>query len=206
MIKLNDKNKSILVNELRPDLEEDDIYCAALTLYDIIDSAQDLSSEDSPTHISAFLYELGIPLLENVGDTVPNYFFTHSDIESVEMPSKIKRTGIAAFSVCKSLRTVQFNEGLEDIEDYSFAWCTSLNSVVFPSTLKHIGLWAFARSDLSSVTVQSDAIISDTAFEDQSGAKTLTFYVPENLYVEGTNLYDSLDKMRRSIDIIVKFI
>lgn len=203
MTVLSDENKAILKNELRSYLENDDIKGAVDKLADLI--------IDSPTvgkyeQISSFLYELGLPLLENMGDTIPDYFFAGTNIESIEIPSNISYIGDGAFTYCTNLSDVTFNEGLQVIQDSAFEGCKELCEILLPASLKEINPCAFEESGVDWVEVQSDAVISEFAFDAVYG-HDVTFFIPKDLYVEGSNIRTSIDKLIETVvgcSIIVK--
>ena len=93
--------------------------------------------------------------------------FQHSVVESVSIPSTVKKIYENAFSACPNLKTLTLAEGLEEIGQMAFWFCTSLESVVIPSSVTTIGANAFADCvNLKSVTLprsfesQVDAIFA----------------------------------------------
>lgn len=82
-----------------------------------------------------------------------NVFKDNTSLESVTIPSTVKRIESSAFSGCGNLRIVELSEGLEYIGDRAFASTTALSLIWFPSTLSEIGAYAFDYSGLTSVYV-----------------------------------------------------
>ena len=70
--------------------------------------------------------------------------FKNTDITSVKMPDSIVSIGEAAFSSCKSLKSVSFGKGLEYLGDFAFRSCQSLESITIDSELKDFGAGTFA--------------------------------------------------------------
>ena len=68
--------------------------------------------------------------------------FTDSALESVKLPSTLKRIEYGAFEYCERLRKVQLPNGLEHIGDSCF-WHSGLEEIVFPSSVKVVGMCAF---------------------------------------------------------------
>lgn len=120
-------------------------------------------------------------------------------METVQLPSGLKKIGPVAFAECGKLKSIAIPQGVETIPHHCFYLCSSLESVTLPSTLKsiehdafiacrslqtihipnsvhHIGSWAFGENlALESVDFQSGnkkLSIGDHAF-DRSGLKTL---------------------------------
>jgi hypothetical protein len=113
---------------------------------------------------------------------IPNDIFRSCNLDSVIIPNTVKRIGKNAFHFCWALRTIQLPEGLETIDDYAFYMCpfsgikpltsssseeqASIGVLQLPSSLKHIGKYAFAenRSLISIVLPNSVKTIGDFAF------------------------------------------
>lgn len=56
------------------------------------------------------------------------------------------------FGGCENLKSIEFQDGIEEIGEYAFQYCTSLNSInKFPGTLKTIGDYAFANTALKEL-------------------------------------------------------
>ena len=68
--------------------------------------------------------------------------FHGSAIESVTLPSTLKRIEYDAFCKCTKLKNVQLPEGLEYVGKYCF-WESALESITLPSSLKTIEQSAF---------------------------------------------------------------
>ncbi|MGC7169753.1 leucine-rich repeat protein [Metamycoplasma hominis] len=73
---------------------------------------------------------------------IGNGAFSNSVIQSVTIPSSIKKIGDYAFEYSQNLKDVVLNEGLEEIGQYAF-FGSSLTSVVIPNSTKKIGGAAF---------------------------------------------------------------
>ena len=63
--------------------------------------------------------------------------FETSTIESVQLPSTLKRIEYRAFWGCTNIKIIQFPEGLEFIGTYCF-YQSSLKSIEFPASLRTI--------------------------------------------------------------------
>lgn len=84
-------------------------------------------------------------------------------VTAATIPSSVKKIGEYAFAGT-ALKSVTFNEGLEEIETGAFA-NTFLSSVVLPKSLEKIGEDAFAATKITKVTVKNDDLdISDAGF------------------------------------------
>ena len=98
--------------------------------------------------------------------------FQSSIVETIDIPSTVKRIYSNSFGSCINLKKLTLNEGLEEIGAMAFWDARSLESVVIPSTVTTIGEYAFADCrNLKSVTIPrrfEDQV--DIIFEDCSKA------------------------------------
>lgn len=80
-------------------------------------------------------------------------FYNCKNLAEIEMPSTIKRIGYSAFfgqndgRKCK-IRRLAFPASLEEIGDFAFDGCQSLEEVTFSEGLKHIGRHAFYHTSV----------------------------------------------------------
>ena len=105
---------------------------------------------------------LTITLLDGM-TWIPDYAFTQTDIENINIPASVVSLGQGAFWYCKDLKTITFDgnniseipdmflsgcdslediiipEGVSNIGEYVFRECRNLKKIEFPSTLTHIG-------------------------------------------------------------------
>ena len=118
-----------------------------------------------------------------------NAFNENKKIETLELPSTIKKIGAKAFEQCKHLTKIIFSPGLEIIDEKAFSQCkdlpelelpsglteirgnaflfnTKLERVIFPNTLKSVGIGSFAYClKLTEISMQSGLErIEDMAF------------------------------------------
>ena len=85
---------------------------------------------------------------------IPNYFMSNSEgnkethtLTELVIPSNVKKIGIEAFYLnSNSIEKIVLNEGLEEIEQHAFGFCSKKNIGEFriPSTVKKIGMLGFA--------------------------------------------------------------
>lgn len=91
-----------------------------------------------------------------------------SNCWDVQLPSTLKVIGDNAFYWNTSLKTIELNEGLEEIGCGAF-WDTGLTSVTMPSTLKSIGKMAFSGYYLKTIVLNEGLEeIGDSAFARQA--------------------------------------
>lgn len=70
--------------------------------------------------------------------------FYNSEIESITIPSSVRRIGWWSFYGCRKLKKVLISEGINEICYGAFMNCTSLHSVILPYTVIKIDSDAFA--------------------------------------------------------------
>lgn len=110
-------------------------------------------------------------------------------------------TSVPSYAFWKTnIVTINLHEGLERIESYAFASCSSLRDVVFPSSLDYIGQYAFHNSGgqvppwgtpFGSITINDGVVIDQYAF---SGA-TITEIIFNGCPVFEKNSMSGLSKV-----------
>lgn len=175
--------KEFIKNDLKQYLEKDDIKGA----YD--KARLTLVWEDLRAIFMWFL-ELGLPVLEAMGDTLPSYFFSYSNISEVSIPTNIESISLGAFAHCEQLTSVTFSEGLYIIGEHAFYLC-DLHEVVFPESLVRVEDCAFARCEnLQTVKVLGDTYINPYAF---TYCGSVDIYLPDRYAASFTELIKSVE-------------
>ena len=136
---------------------------------------------------------------------IDQYAFMNTDIRSVTMPSTLKYIGYnkineydrddvcysCAFSGCANLTTVNLNEGLERVAQYSFENCNSLKSIKLPNSLKRIGSGTFSGCEsLSSINIPEnveDVWSTDSWFRNCTSLEQIE--IPDNIWNLGRNMF-----------------
>jgi uncharacterized repeat protein (TIGR02543 family) len=95
--------------------------------------------------------------------------------------------GVAAFSRCEYLKTLDVGASLERIDTQAFYGCSMLNaeSIELPKSLKSIGMYAFQATRAEKETRANDTIVVDGwAVGNTFGQYNafLSFTVPEGVY------------------------
>lgn len=193
MINLSDADKQFIKEELKPYLEKDNIEGVLRVL---------VSNGRYCSNVSAFLYELGLPLLDFV-ERVPDELFCSSAIEKVHIPSNVRTVGVSAFNWCKHLTEVTFEEGLEGIFDYAFSH-TALAFVHLPKTMLSVGDSAFKNcKNLIDVTFEEGIKrIWDSAFYDTS---LMSVTLPSTVHLVGDFAFGGIPSLSLTINSDVHF-
>ena len=69
--------------------------------------------------------------------------FVGTSIESLVIPDSVKFVVARAFYGCDQLKTVDFGDGIIEIQEEAFRECTALESIILPKNLETIGEGAF---------------------------------------------------------------
>ncbi|KAK8896292.1 hypothetical protein M9Y10_014189 [Tritrichomonas musculus] len=93
-------------------------------------------------------------------DFYDNLVFASRDIDYALIPSNIKNINHYSFHQCRNLREIEFekNSELNSIGNFAFN-DTSLAEISIPSSVKHIGKFAFSCRNLKKVTFPEDSQI-----------------------------------------------
>lgn len=106
-------------------------------------------------------------------------FFARRDIEVAIIPSYIKIISQNAFSICKGLKSIEFepNSSLEIIENYAFYFLYGLKNIIFPDSVKEIWSSVFTGIfSLESIQFLSKNIkINGYCFQNLSALSIVDF-------------------------------
>ena len=134
--------------------------------------------------------------------------FKHNDtIETVVIPNNVKRIETVAFDGCDNLKSVEafgvksigefafsgdiklerveLGDNLQTIEKGAFFECHALTYIPSKSSLKEIGMWAFAEcgiddpGDLTGITVGEDAFVDCPWSESPNNPHSANYVDPE---------------------------
>ena len=96
---------------------------------------------------------------------MPNAF-EYTGLTGVTIPGSVRLIGNNAFLFCKSLKEVNLSEGVEELGDFAFQWCSGLAKITLPASLVKTG-----RNPFSSCEKLSEIVIAEgnSALEVVSG-------------------------------------
>lgn len=97
------------------------------------------------------------------------------NLETIIIPSSVRKIGSKAFSGCSKLKKIKFEEGITEIGDDAFFGCTSMEIIELPYSLKSIGANAFSRCEnLKKVKLPEQLEeLKDEAFSDCSNLEDI---------------------------------
>lgn len=128
------------------------LYCypaaKADTQYTIPDTVNKLSP-------SCFAYAENLKHM-NIPDSIgfiPGWGFAYSNLETITLADSVTEIDDYAFAYCKSLKDIDFGEGLVQIYNASFLACESLTEITIPASLTRVGQYAFAGAGMREVTI-----------------------------------------------------
>ena len=111
---------------------------------------------------------------------IGNYAFWGTGISEITIPGTVETIGTYPFYSCPVLATVILSEGLTTIPDWFLAVNPAVNSIILPSTLKVIGIYAFQGTALTEITIpDSVTTIGTRAFSECNSLTSIT--LPESL-------------------------
>lgn len=113
--------------------------------------------------------------LEKIG----KYAFTYTGVADINIPKTVREIGKECFYY-SDIETIEVPEGVTRIEDGTFAYCYSLETLSLPSTLRHIGAKVFCMDDRMTtlnISAQTPPTLNDETF-NLLGA-TLALHVPK---------------------------
>lgn len=115
--------------------------------------------------------------IEEIGEEA----FANNAFSELTIPASVKKIGFQAFKGNDKLKTVTFNEGLEEIGSHIFAECAALHfaKLVLPQSVKKIDRVAFRDNKIDELHLQSGLEeLGDAAFMG-TGLSKVTFDTPK---------------------------
>ena len=122
--------------------------------------------KDTSTNTAAVDTARTVVVGEGVTELCDQCFSGYKQLESVTLPSTMKRLNSSAFSSCSKLATINLPAGLEEIGDSCFSVSTALTKVTIPASIRKIGKDAFAGSDdgkeiyIEMTLAESDKVVT----------------------------------------------
>lgn len=195
--------KELLQNVSNPKLEYFDLESRQRALKSI-DGVLYSKKGDRLVCCPAGRRHLVIP--EGVTEIEPRVF-SCCDIESVEFPDSLRIIGEGAFSHCDKLKSIKFGNGIEKIgsqnddEGCFFAYCTELEEIEFPPSLKYLGQNAFyGCKNLRRVRFNDGLMVIDKdAFNYCTNLKEVT--LPYSLQEIGWHNFSCTEKINMKFDV-----
>lgn len=121
-----------------------------------------------------------------------------TDVEAIELPSRLVRIGAYALAGITTLTDLTFEEGarLAELGDYSLAQ-TALNEFAVPASLTVIGQAAFGEcEDLASIDFSAATLLTEIADEAFYGCTSLTeVALPVNLETLGSDVFGGCSEL-----------
>ena len=140
------------------------------------------------------LHELLIPA--SVVSIASNSFKNNTSIEIIrfEEGSVLSTIGSSAFHNCSSLSSIIIPSTVNSIGEYSFMGCSSLSEINIPEGLLRLSDGVFMNcSEMQSITIPNlVSIISDNAFNGCSKLSNVVFTNPESLKEIGNSAFNSV--------------
>lgn len=111
--------------------------------------------------------------------------FYQSTITSVSIPNSVEEIGNYCFSGCASLEAIDFPSSVKTLGDYCFQNCSSLASISLPNTITKLGKYCFQNcKKITSMKVPSSITdLPDGCFQWSDLSEGVT--LPDNLLKVG---------------------
>lgn len=199
IIRLNEDEKQVLMEYIKPLLQQNKIFEVRLFLNEqpvhnlYVPNFTEVLYDVSPGKIQESERNIKCWLLHKLGEekyfkdsdrVLPGEFLSCSNLISLELPSNIEIIGQHAFNSTNSLNFVKFNNGLKSIENASFEY-SHIVSAQIPASVESIGEAAFGSCDyLTDVELAGDSLIR-VAKPFQRCNSSLTIHVPKNKQIRG---------------------
>lgn len=121
-------------------------------------------------------------------ETIGEYALSGTAIQTISLPNSLKTIGKGAFKQCAALTQIQIPDSCTSIGESAFSYCSSLTSVIFPSStgVKTIPTRAFEYcTALTEIRMSTSCTsIGDYAFQGCSKLSSVT--IPANVTSIGT--------------------
>ena len=103
-------------------------------------------------------------------------FYNNGILQSVSLPSGVKKIDLGAFYLCENLTTIALPNGLSEIGEGAFLSCTSLTDITLPDSVTTIESSAFAGCTALTSIVIPNAVsaINDGTFASCESLKDIT--------------------------------
>jgi hypothetical protein len=123
----------------------------------------------------------------------------HERLKEVVIPEGVKSIETYAFLRCELLEKVTLPSTLEEIENDTFFYCSSLKEICIPEGVKSIGWRAFGSCKLLEKVTLSSTLerIEDNTFSDCSSLKEIC--IPEGVKSIGNGAFESCESLEKVI-------
>ena len=133
-----------------------------------------------------FLHELTLPEgLESIGD----YAFYYSNIETINFPSTLKSIGYYAF-LYSMLEKAILADSITSIRDRAFEHCSNLREVYYPKSMTYVPEWCFSCCENLSKFSFHEGLTS-IHFNAFSSCESLNPRFPKSLNNIGANAFSN---------------
>lgn len=123
----------------------------------------------------------------------PSSYPDNSTLVSVTFGENINYIGEYSFMNFKSLKKVELNDGLVDIYNNAFNFCTSLQSIVIPSNVTSIGQSVFYNSGIKTIYCNADAEDAPTLGNNAFPSGSVIFVKDIDKYKNGDNNWNNFE-------------
>ena len=211
----NNDDKSVLQDNMRFELKDDDTY--ELARYEYADLRDGYDADDNfiegykgegetvtvpdtvngkaVTSVKGYAFRgtgvKTVPLREVITAIPDRIFDSCSLLQTVNFPA-VTSVGELAFYECGKLESIEFKSGLTQIGNRAFEKCSALATVTLPDTVKTIGENCFYNCAFGSINTAGVEVIGEGAF--YKCANVTSFNLP-NIVTIGASAFGGCDKL-----------
>ena len=129
----------------------------------VFERARDYTDTDMVSNRTTWLPLRSVVIPETVEVIEDSVFSYCQQLELVVCYAPLQSTGRGTFMLCRSLRDVIFVNGVDEIDNYCFNECESLQRVYWGDHLGRIGVSAFQKAGVEELTVDA-RLVDEQAF------------------------------------------
>ncbi len=108
------------------------------------------------------------PIIPSDVEVIGNSAFEGSALTQIHIPSNVKTINTVAFRKCYNLTSVTFDEGVEEIKVWAFAYCPNVDQIILPKSLKIIGQGIFTATYCTVYLYNTIESIQEFAFKNST--------------------------------------
>ncbi len=126
--------------------------------YNVFESCRDYTNTDVDSNVTDWVHLRTLVLPETITALPDSLLLYCQQLETFICYAPLESTGRSTFSLCRSLDTVIFVNGVRLIDNYAFDGAGTLSCTYFGSSLKSIGQQAFSRTSQTYCYVDAEEI------------------------------------------------
>lgn len=119
-------------------------------------------------------------------------------LKSIELPEEIEEIGYMSFGGCEQLKEVQIPDGVTEIAETAFKYCTNLENVEIPNTVQKIAGNSFENTPWYENRTEEFVLAGDNVLIKYNGDDA-TIEIPEGVRYIGSEVFEGKEKVETII-------